>query len=66
MLRSAVLRDDRPHGLWLGLDVLGNHDRRLPTAVVVVIADRLAGEIEWRPFLGAWGLTHLPIAFDPA
>ena len=27
---------------------------------------RLAGEIEWRPFLGAWGPKHLPIAFDPA
>lgn len=27
---------------------------------------RLAGEVEWRPFLGAWGLRHLPIAFDPA
>lgn len=27
---------------------------------------RLAGEAEWRPFLGAWGLKHLPIAFDPA
>jgi cytochrome P450 len=25
---------------------------------------RLAGAIEWRPFLGAWGLKHLPIAFD--
>ena len=27
---------------------------------------RLNGEIEWRHFLGAWGLEHLPIAFDPA
>jgi cytochrome P450 len=27
---------------------------------------RLNGEIEWRPFLGAWGLKSLPIAFDPA
>ena len=27
---------------------------------------RLAGEAAWRPFLGAWGLKHLPIAFDPA
>jgi cytochrome P450 len=27
---------------------------------------RLAGDIAWRPFLGAWGLKHLPIAFDPA
>jgi cytochrome P450 len=25
---------------------------------------RLAGEIVWRPFLGAWGLATLPIAFD--
>jgi cytochrome P450 len=27
---------------------------------------RLNGEIEWRPFLGAWGLKHLPIKFDAA
>lgn len=27
---------------------------------------RPAGEAEWRPFLGAWGLKHLPIAFDAA
>jgi cytochrome P450 len=27
---------------------------------------RLAGEVEWRPFLGAWGLKHLPIAFEAA
>jgi cytochrome P450 len=27
---------------------------------------RLAGEVVWRPFLGAWGLKTLPIAFDPA
>lgn len=26
-------------------------------------APRVAGEIGWRPFLGAWGLTHLPLAF---
>jgi cytochrome P450 len=25
---------------------------------------RLAGDITWRPFLGAWGLRTLPIAFD--
>jgi cytochrome P450 len=25
---------------------------------------RLAGAVEWRPFLGAWGPKHLPIAFD--
>lgn len=25
---------------------------------------RLAGEIGWRPFLAAWGLSTLPIAFD--
>ena len=25
---------------------------------------RLDGEIEWRPFLGAWGVRSLPIAFD--
>lgn len=27
---------------------------------------RRTGEVEWRPFLGAWGLKHLPIAFDRA
>lgn len=27
---------------------------------------RLNGEVEWRPFLGAWGPKHLPIAFDAA
>jgi cytochrome P450 len=27
---------------------------------------RLAGPISWRPFLPAWGLATLPIAFDPA
>ena len=27
---------------------------------------RLNGEIIWRPFLGAWGLENLPIAFDAA
>jgi cytochrome P450 len=27
---------------------------------------RLAGETEWRPFLGVWGLETLPIEFDPA
>lgn len=27
---------------------------------------RLAGEVTWRPFLGAWGLQALPMAFDPA
>lgn len=26
---------------------------------------RLAGQVTWRPFLGAWGLKSLPIAFDP-
>jgi cytochrome P450 len=25
---------------------------------------RLAGEVTWRPFLGAWGLRTLPIAFE--
>ena len=25
---------------------------------------RLAGEATWRPFLGAWGLRTLPIAFN--
>lgn len=25
---------------------------------------RLNGEVEWRPFLGAWGLKSLPIKFD--
>jgi cytochrome P450 len=27
---------------------------------------RLAGELDWRPFLGVWGLETLPIEFDPA
>jgi len=27
---------------------------------------RITGEVAWRPFLGAWGLASLPIAFDPA
>ena len=27
---------------------------------------RPACAVEWRPFLGAWGPKHLPIAFDPA
>lgn len=27
---------------------------------------RVNGDIEWRPFLGAWGLKHLPITFEPA
>ena len=27
---------------------------------------RLTGEVEWRPFLGAWGPRTLPIAFDAA
>jgi cytochrome P450 len=27
---------------------------------------RRAGKIAWRPFPGVWGLTSLPIAFDPA
>ncbi|MEZ5736436.1 MAG: cytochrome P450 [Novosphingobium sp.] len=27
---------------------------------------RVDGEIEWRSILGAYGLRHLPIAFDPA
>lgn len=27
---------------------------------------RVNGEIVWRPFLGAWGLENLPIAFDEA
>ncbi len=36
-----------------------------------LIAQRLRnprrnGEVGWRPMLGAWGLTSLPIAFDPA
>jgi cytochrome P450 len=26
---------------------------------------RLAGAIGWKPFIGAWGLTQLPIAFEP-
>jgi len=27
---------------------------------------RLDGPLEWRPIIGAYGLFHLPIAFDPA
>lgn len=27
---------------------------------------RRAAEVTWRPFLGAWGLKTLPIAFEPA
>jgi cytochrome P450 len=27
---------------------------------------RLVGEIGWKPFIGAWGLTTLPIAFEAA
>ena len=27
---------------------------------------RVKGTVEWRPFLGAWGLKSLPITFDPA
>jgi cytochrome P450 len=26
---------------------------------------RLTGEIGWKPFIGAWGLTRLPIGFEP-
>jgi cytochrome P450 len=29
-------------------------------------APRIVGEVVWRPFLGAWGLKSLPIAFEPA
>lgn len=25
---------------------------------------RITGEVAWRPFIGAWGLRNLPIAFD--
>jgi len=31
-----------------------------------LVNPRLDGEVKWRPFLGAWGLAELPIAFDPA
>jgi cytochrome P450 len=27
---------------------------------------RITGEVTWRPFIGAWGLRSLPIAFDRA
>lgn len=27
---------------------------------------RRAGDISWRPFLGAWGLRSLPVTFEPA
>ena len=29
------------------------------------IALAKTGDIDWKPFIGAWGLTKLPIAFDP-
>jgi cytochrome P450 len=29
-------------------------------------APRLTGEVVWKPFLGAWGLKTMPIAFTPA
>jgi cytochrome P450 len=29
-----------------------------------LIKPRLAGAATWRPFLGAWGLRTLPIAFE--
>jgi cytochrome P450 len=29
-------------------------------------APRLTGEVAWKPFLGAWGLKTMPIAFTPA
>lgn len=31
-----------------------------------IVNPRRAGAIGWRPMLGAWGLTTLPIAFGPA
>lgn len=27
---------------------------------------RLAGDVQWKLFPGVWGITHLPIEFDPA
>lgn len=27
---------------------------------------RLAGAVQWKPFPGVWGITSLPITFDPA
>ena len=27
---------------------------------------RLVGDVHWKPFPGVWGITQLPIAFDPA
>jgi cytochrome P450 len=27
---------------------------------------RLVGEVQWRPYLGIWGIKSLPIAFEPA
>jgi cytochrome P450 len=26
---------------------------------------RLSGKVKWRPFLGTWGISELPIEFDP-
>ncbi|MET0373308.1 MAG: cytochrome P450 [Rhizorhabdus sp.] len=31
-----------------------------------LLEPRLAGEVTWRPYPGAWGLKTLPIAFTPA
>jgi cytochrome P450 len=27
---------------------------------------RLTGEVKWKPFPGVWGITSLPIRFEPA
>lgn len=31
-----------------------------------IINPRLTGEVTWKPFPGVWGITSLPIEFDPA
>jgi cytochrome P450 len=51
---------------------LGQHLARtqiaegLHAAAKRITNPRLAGELDWRPFLGVWGLETLPIEFDPA
>jgi hypothetical protein len=31
-----------------------------------IVNPRLAGEVNWKPFPGVWGITSLAIAFDAA
>jgi cytochrome P450 len=49
---------------------LGQHLARAQIAEGVhliaqrIINPRLAGKVKWRPFLGTWGISELPIEFD--